>query len=104
MHATTHLPMVEMEGISKRYELGTPGAGTMRGAVENLFRRLRGTSQAPDARLGARAADRPNSFWSLRDVSLRVQPGEVVGLVGRNGAGKSTLLKILSRITEPTCG
>jgi lipopolysaccharide transport system ATP-binding protein len=33
-----------------------------------------------------------------------VQPGEVVGIIGRNGAGKSTLLKILSRITEPTAG
>src|SRR5690606_8491316 len=30
--------------------------------------------------------------------------GEVLGVVGRNGAGKSTLLKIVSRITEPTCG
>jgi lipopolysaccharide transport system ATP-binding protein len=104
MNATTHLPMVEMEGVSKRYQLGTPGAGSLRGAVENLFRRLRGRRLVADARLGTRAADRPNSFWSLRDVSLRVQPGEVVGLVGRNGAGKSTLLKILSRITEPTCG
>jgi lipopolysaccharide transport system ATP-binding protein len=53
------------------------------------------------------AALRPaphETFWALKDVSLDVREGEVLGLIGRNGAGKTTLLKILSRITRPTSG
>jgi lipopolysaccharide transport system ATP-binding protein len=41
---------------------------------------------------------------ALRDVSMTVEPGEAVGLVGRNGSGKSTLLRIVSRIITPTSG
>jgi ABC-2 type transport system ATP-binding protein len=43
-------------------------------------------------------------LWALRDVTLRVDRGETLGIVGRNGAGKSTLLKVISRVLVPTRG
>lgn len=40
----------------------------------------------------------------LEDISLTIQPGEVVALVGENGAGKTTLIKLLCRLYDPTAG
>lgn len=48
--------------------------------------------------------EKDSTFWALKDINLKIEPGERVGIIGRNGAGKSTLLKIISRITPPTTG
>lgn len=45
-----------------------------------------------------------NDFWALREITLNVAKGEVIGIIGANGAGKTTLLKVISRVLRPTTG
>ena len=43
-------------------------------------------------------------MWALREINLKIEEGDVWGIVGFNGAGKSTLLKVISGILKPTTG
>ena len=43
-------------------------------------------------------------FTAVNDVTLSIEPGSFIGLIGRSGAGKSTFLRMINRLGEPTSG
>ncbi|OGJ37770.1 MAG: hypothetical protein A2182_03155 [Candidatus Pacebacteria bacterium RIFOXYA1_FULL_38_18] len=92
-------PIIEVSHLSKKYKYGeSQPYYTLRDALVNFIK-------TPASLLSKKQSSlKKNEFWALKDVSFKLNQGDVLGILGPNGSGKSTLLKILSRITFPTEG
>lgn len=82
-----HLPVIELKKVSKSFLIPHERMNTLRERFIHLFR--------------PRTYE---SFGVLSDISLVVQPGEFLGVIGDNGSGKSTFLKVLSGVLKPDSG
>lgn len=72
--------------------------------VSKKFKRYQDKATTLKERLLQLRSSKADTFWALKDINLRVETGETLGLIGHNGSGKSTLLKLITKIIYPTSG
>ena len=99
---------IEFDGVGKQYRLGLVGTGSLQHDINRWWQTSILGKEDPYLKIGE-VNDRSTKghsdyVWALKDISFKVEQGDVVGIIGKNGAGKSTLLKLLSHITAPTVG
>ena len=82
------MAVIEAKGVSIRYIIGDL---KNIGLKEYIMRRIRGDYHVTE-------------FWADKDITFKLEKGDMLGIVGSNGAGKSTLLTAMSGIMEPTSG
>ena len=99
---------IEFDGVGKQYRLGLVGTGSLQHDINRWWQTSILGKEDPYLKIGE-VNDRSTKghsdyVWALKDISFKVEQGDVVGIIGKNGAGKSTLLKLLSHITAPSTG
>jgi lipopolysaccharide transport system ATP-binding protein len=87
-------PAISVDKVSKCYQIYESPRERLKQFLLPRARRL----------LGRKERNHYREFWALHNVSLTVNRGETVGIVGKNGSGKSTLLQIICGTLGPSAG
>ena len=99
---------IEFDNVGKLYRLGLVGTGSLQHDINRWWQTSVLRKEDPYLKIGEvndRSSKGTSDYvWALKDISFKVEQGDVVGIIGKNGAGKSTLLKLLSHITAPSTG